>query len=248
MKRTYQIMAVILIVFSHAVYAGVYMKQKRHTDAFQMMGQSQPAKDMIEEIWLTDNGFRSDNQEQSMIYDLKKNVMIMLDHQKKTYSEMQVGKEMFPGMPDQEDETEAAQFQNMMKTMMKMEVSVEPTSEKKTIHQWPCRKYIMTVNMAMGQFRMEIWATEALKVDADLYKKFSAGMLSAMPGMQQAVSQMQSEMEKIKGVQVMNISTNQVMGQTMKTTMELLEFKEGKAPADLMQLPAGYKKQNIHGM
>jgi len=95
---------------------------------------------------------------------------------------------------------------------------------------------------------MEIWATEVLKVDSKLYQQFSAGMLSAMPGMQQAASQIQSEMEKIKGVQVMNISSNQVMGQTVKSTTELIEFKQGKAPDGLMSIPTGYRKQTVHGM
>jgi hypothetical protein len=64
-----------------------------------------------------------------------------------------------------------------------------------------------------------------------------------MPGMQGSMETMKKEMEKIKGVQVMTVSSVIMMGQPQKTTTELLEFKEGKAPADIFAIPAGYKKQ-----
>jgi hypothetical protein len=32
------------------------------------------------------------------------------------------------------------------------------------------------------------------------------------------------------------------MGQTMSSSTELLEFKDGTAPANLLKIPAGYKK------
>jgi hypothetical protein len=53
-------------------------------------------------------------------------------------------------------------------------------------------------------------------------------------------------MKKIKGTQVMTISTNQIMGQKIKSTTELVEIKEGKAPADLLKIPSGYTKGQPH--
>jgi len=246
MFRKLQLSAIILLFVCHTLSAGVFMKQKHHSDAVQMMGQTQPAKDFVETIWITEDGFRSDSEERSMIFDAKKKRMVIADHQNKTYHEMNMGQSPFPA--GGEGGEDAAQFQNMMKNMMKMEIDVQPTSERKTIRGWDCKKYILTITMAMGQFNQEIWATETLKVNTSLYEQFSAGMLLSMPGMQQAASQMEAEMKKIKGVQVQNISTNQVMGQTMKSTTELLEFKEGKAPAGLLKIPAGYKKQEMQGM
>lgn len=102
--------------------------------------------------------------------------------------------------------------------------------------------------MTMGKFQTEIWATESLKIDPKLYQKFSSSMFSAMPGMQQASAQIPQEMQKIKGVQVMSISSNQIMGQTVQSKTELLEFREGQEPANLLAIPAGYKKQNFEGM
>ena len=50
------------------------------------------------------------------------------------------------------------------------------------------------------------------------------------------------ELKKIKGVQVYTEQTITMMGQPMKSTIELMEIKEGKAPSNIFELPTGYKK------
>jgi len=65
-----------------------------------------------------------------------------------------------------------------------------------------------------------------------------------MPGMQDAADQMMKEMKKIKGVQVLNISTMNFMNQTTKSTTELLDFKKGNAPSGILKVPSGYKKKS----
>jgi len=127
--------------------------------------------------------------------------------------------------------------------MMKMDASVQETTETKTINKWKCRKYLVTITSAMGPMNTEVWATEDLKVDKKIYDQLASRMFSAMPGMQGSMESMKKEMEKIKGVQVMTVSSIIMMGQPQKTTTELLEFKDAKAPADIFAIPAGYKKQ-----
>jgi hypothetical protein len=234
-----------VILLACSLSAGVYMKQKSHTDAMQIMGQTQPAKDTVQEIWITEQGFRSDNPEQSVIFDQQKGTMTVLDHQQKTYFEIPMGQDMIPGMMEGNEEG-AAEMQQMMSQMMKMDILVEPTGEVKTIHDWPCKKYIMKINMAMGTIENEIWASESLSIDPKLYQQFSSSMFRMMPGMQQSIAKLQEEMKKIKGTQVMTISTNQIMGQKINSTTELVEIKEGKAPADLLKIPSGYTKGQPH--
>jgi hypothetical protein len=94
----------------------------------------------------------------------------------------------------------------------------------------------------MGTINSEIWATQEIKFDGDLYAKYSAGMLAQMPGMTQNISAIMQEVEKIKGVHVYSKQTTTMMGQSMKSSVELLEFKEGKAPIGVFDLPSGYKK------
>ena len=235
----------LVIMMTAGLSAGVYMKQKSHTDAMQFMGQTQPARDTVQEIWITEEGFRSDSPEQSMVFDRHKGTMIMLDHQLKTYFEMPMGQEMMPGLMEGNEE-EGADMQQMMSQMMKMDIEVEPTGEVKTIRSWPCKKYIMKITMAMGTIVNEIWASEAISIDPKLYQQFSSNMFGMIPGLQQSIDKLQQEMKKIKGINVMTLSTNQVMGQQIKSSTELLEIREGKAPADLLTIPSGYKMGQPH--
>ncbi|RJP93726.1 MAG: DUF4412 domain-containing protein [Desulfobacteraceae bacterium] len=236
-------MAVVLTLASTSS-ADIYMKQKVHTDAVQMMGMTQPANDLIAEIWVTEKGFRSDDPANSTIMLGKEQKMIILDHAAKTYAEHPLNmNEMMAEMSKDKSPEEKAMMNQMMQKMMQMDASVQETADKKTINHWKCRKYILTINSAMGPITSEIWATEDLKVNKKVYEQLATRMLASMPGLQSSMESMKKEMEKIKGVQVMTISTFTMMNQPHKSTTELLEFKEGTAPAGIFTIPAGYKKQ-----
>ena len=237
-------MAMILLAIPQPASADIYMKQKQHTDATQIMGMSQPARDTIVEIWITEKGFRSDDPAHSSILLGKEQKIIMIDHAAKTYMEQPMNmSDMMAEMGKDKSPQERAAMNKMMQGMMKMDVSVQETPETKTINKWKCRKYLVTITSAMGPMNTEVWATEDLKVDKKIYDQFASRMFSAMPGMQGSMESMKKEMEKIKGVQVMTVSSIIMMGQPQKTTTELLEFKDAKAPADIFAIPAGYKKQ-----
>lgn len=247
MKRltTLMVLAIAAVLIIPTISsADIYMKQKQHTDATQMMGMAQPARDVIMEIWISSKGFRSDNPQHSsiMLADAKK--MIMIDHAKKTYMEQPLNMDemMAGGMPKGKSPEEEAAMKQMMQNMMKMDATVVDTGEQKTINNWKCKKYIATINSAMGKITNEIWATEDLKVDKKVYDQMASRMMSAMPGMQSSMESFQKEMEKIKGVQVLTVSTFTMMNQPHRSTTELVEFKEGNAPANIFDIPAGYKK------
>ncbi len=70
-------------------------------------------------------------------------------------------------------------------------------------------------------------------------------MLAQLPGMGQNISAVTQELKKIKGVQVYSEQTITMMGQPMKSSIELMEFKEGKAPDNVFDLPADYKKAGV---
>ncbi len=245
--KTLKLLGLVLgiCLITTAARADVYMKQKQHRDSMTIMGQEQPAEDLIDEVWITDKGMRSDNAKASIIIQPDAGKMIMIDHQKRTYSEMpfNMGKMLEKEMADA-DEEERAAFQGMMGKMMKIDVTVEPTGETKKIKKWNCRKYNMTMTMFSGTVSNEIWATEDVEIDQNLYNKFRTGGMLSMPGMQESVAAMETELKKIKGVQVLNISSSQMMGHTVKSSTELLEFKTAKAPANLFAIPAGYTKES----
>ena len=70
-------------------------------------------------------------------------------------------------------------------------------------------------------------------------------MMAGMPGMQNSMKDMSREMKKIKGVRVYTSMTQDMMGQKIRRTTELLEFKKDNAPAGLFKIPRGYKKTTV---
>lgn len=246
MKRPLSIAVLLIFAFMSVPavsMADIYMKRKRHMDAVKVMGAEQPASDVIEEIWITKKGFRSDDAQKSMMMLTDQQKMIMIDHASKTYFEkaMDMSDMMDQSLAGKSPE-EAAAMQQMMKSMMKMDVTVKPTDEKKEIKGWMCKKYILIMNTLMGAINNEIWATEELKVDQEMYDQLLSSMTSMMPDMSGTIKGLQEEMKKIKGVQVMSITTQNIMNQTQTSTTELMEFKEKQAPKTLFQIPAGYVK------
>lgn len=235
-----------ILVTSLAFSADLYFKQQQHTDAVTMMGQTQPERNFVSETWMTPTRSMTSNEDSKIVIDFEGKTISMADHKKKTIMQMPLD---FSKMADQAggdmSAKEKAEFLKMMGKLMDVKVSVQPTNEKKKIRQWQCQKYLQTIEMGMGKITSEIWATPEIKIDYDLYAKYSAAMFASMPGMSQNLGAMMNELKKIKGVQVYVVQKTEMMGQTFGSTTEMLEFKEGKAPANAFDLPAGYKTQSM---
>jgi hypothetical protein len=236
----------IVLLLPHATQADVFMKQNQHTDAMSIMGQTQPAEDLVTEIWITDTKMVSSNAKQKLVFDLTKKVVTFANHEQKTVATMPMD---FSKMMDQQagdmSAEDKADFQQFMGRMMNIKVNVQPTSEKKKIGQWNCTKYIQTMKMGMGTITSEIWATTDINIDQDLYAQFTTAVMAQMPGVSQNAAEIIKESKKIKGVQVFTTQTTEMMGQSFGSTVELLEYKEGKAPISAFAMPAGYKEQTM---
>jgi hypothetical protein len=242
----------VLLMIPISSQADIFMKQKNHTDGMQIMGQTQAAKDEIQTIWIAEEKIRSDSEEGSMILRLDQGKIYFIDHAKKTYSEMPM--EMGMMMDEQikksmEEEGMGSEEQQaamgMMQGMTQMKITITPTTEKKKIGNWNCQKYNQELVMMMGPMHGEIWATEDLKMDYDLYNKYMAAMMGKGGMFGDFMSQIVTEMKKINGVPVLTVSTMNMMGTSIKSTQELIEYKEGTAPAGHFNIPSGYKKTEM---
>jgi len=229
--------------------ADMRLTQKHHQDAFTMMGKTQPAKDYTGTMWITSDKARNDMDEKSTIVRLDRNVMIVLDHVKKTWMEIPLNfAEAAKKQMEKEgaSEEELAQLpeamRNLMKGAMGMKITVTETGETKTINGWKCRKYIQKIE-GMVSSDSEVWASQDVKLDEKLLAKFNAAMMATMPGLKESLGDLQKQMEKIRGVTVLTTTASTVMNANMKSSVELLEVKEGSAPAGIFEAPAGYKKQ-----
>lgn len=241
-------LACFLLLTAVGLQADIYMKQKTHTDALKMMGMTQPAKDEITVIWIGKDRSRNDTGDQkTTIMRMDKGLLYKIDHKKKTYQEMPLSiKQMIDeNVADKGKEAEeaAALAQEMAEAFAEsMEVKVTPTNEKQKIGSWNCRKYLLDTSMAMGDTKSEVWATEELKIDWKSYLRLTNAMMAGSPGFENMIDKIYKEMSKIKGVIVLQLNTTNVMNTEVKSSTELLEFKEQAAPDGTYEPPAGYKK------
>ena len=232
----------IVIAYASLSNAAVMIKQDVHTDSFEVMGQKQPAQNETNVIWLGEGAARMDQADtNSWIVYPDRNLVIELNHNSKTYSEIPVGEGSgMTGMADEEHgkSSDAEKVSQMMKALMKMEVKVTPTDETKKIRDWNCRKYIVETKMGMGTSSSETWTTEDIKADYDLFYAISKAFMSSIPGYKDIVD----EMKKLEGLAVYTEGTANVMGTQVKTVTEVVDYKDGPAPEGIFDIPAEYTK------
>ena len=237
MKNLIRTITIILLtaILINGAQADVFIKEKEHSDPVAFMGQNQPAKEKIKTTWITTDKVRSDDTEISVIMRLDKGLLYILQHKQKVYMEVPLNFTASAAIEPTGD--------------MGIKVTVTPTQETKKINLWNCKKYIMKMEMGGMGFatESEIWTTEDIKIDPALYAKFTGALMAANPILASSLHSMVEEMKKMKGVHVLNMTSVQMMGQTIKTSTELIEFKEGKAPQGIFELPAGYAKQSMMG-
>jgi len=240
-----------LLAASTAARADFYIKQVKHTDPFTVMGQTQAAKDETNVTWLSKTMGRFDNEDgTSVIVDPGKQVMYWLNHAEKTYSEMPLAMgdiidkmvESASEDADEEGKAMAEQMGKLAGSMMQMEIKVTKTQETKKIEKWNCRKYIITVKMAMGGATSESWATTDIKIDPELYWVTANAFLSQQPGFEESFK----EMKKIEGIVVYQETTSKAMGAEVKMIDKVVDIQEKAAPAGTFSVPSGYKK--VEGM
>ncbi len=240
MGKTIRIMFLTLILVSilgGQVLADSYFKQATHVDAFEMMGQKSPEKNDTSIVWLTEGKACSQTgNDESVIFDAKKGLIYMVDHEKKQYSVISM--DLF-GEGSKEDASRSEEMAKMMEAMGgSMEITVTPTDETSKIGDWNATKYNVDIKIAMMPSKQEVWATEDIKIDYTMFNAVSSGMMAQMPGFEKIVE----EMKQIKGIPVKTVTRTSAMGGEIVTSMNLIEYAEKDAPDGVFDIPEGYKK------
>ncbi len=235
LNRFLIIVSVLLLMIT-LVHADAFFKQVQETDAFTMMGQSQPAQKVVQDIWIGENRIYAGSEKQSALMDLGNKVMYILNHAEKSYIKMPL--DFASG------QTSDAEFKPKTEINgQSLKLSVQAMDETKEINGWNCRKYLQTMETMMGPAKSELWATTDIPFDYEPMLKLSATMLSQQPGLQDSQDDIFAELSKIKGITVESITTMTVMGNEIKTKTTLQEFKQAEPPAGIYELPAGYSEK-----
>lgn len=245
MKRRLSLLIFLLITLTMLYslsYADIYMRQKKHVDGMTIMGRTQPSRDFIVQTWLTLDKVSVEDSKSKTVIEFDKNTITVADHNEKTIMTMPMNfSEIADKQSDGMSKEDSEEFNKFMGNMMQVSVKVTKTDEKKKIGKWNCTKYIQVMSTGMGEFKSEIWATEDIDVDRELYAKYMSAIKGTMPGMNENMKEIIKETQKIKGMEVYSEQTTEIMGQTMRSSTELLEYKKGKAPASAFDMPKGYR-------
>ncbi|UCE41734.1 MAG: DUF4412 domain-containing protein [Candidatus Aminicenantes bacterium] len=237
-KKVFFLAPAILVIIAFAfspilANADHVIKGKKHTDAFNMMGQSQPEKDEETTTWLGKDKMKQDVGETTTLIRLDKNKMYIINHSDKTYSEMDLPFDLEQMLPP-----EAKQ----MLDAMDISSSITDTGETKTINDWNCKKYQIEISvsmMGMGMpINMDMWTSKDLGVDLKEFKELYTKTLAANPMFKDFIQ----DFEKIDGYPVLTEFSMDMMGTEQKYTEEVISVEKMGAPAGTYDLPEGYTK------
>jgi hypothetical protein len=174
------------------------------------------------------------SSKQSTIIDLTKKVMYLVNHTNRTYVEMQLPVDITKYLPD-----EMAQMVGQM--VNSITVQVTPTGKKKKIGRWDCDEYDVVMDMMMMKVNMKVWATTDVPFS---WEKVSKEMMAQVMAAQLRLNeQALSEFQKIKGQWIASETSMSVMGNTVRSTTEVVDITKKDAPAGVYHVPDGYTKK-----
>ena len=224
---------ILIALTTGLVTADIYIKQKIHTDAVSMMGQNQPAVDDFSEIWFTENKMAMHSPGTSIIVDMDKKVVLMVNTEGKTYVEMEIPVDFSKYIPE-----ELAQMAQMM---LNTSVTVQPTGESMTINAWKCDGYDVNMDMMMFKMKTKVWASKDVPFD---WKELTNKYMEMSKVTLRLNDQSINEMAKIEGYQIKSETTMNMMGSDINSYQEVVEISEKAAPVGTYTVPEGFLKQD----
>ena len=227
----------MLLLTAGVAAADTKIVRMSHTDAFTMMGQTQPAQDEQSVTWMGDGRMRMDRGGSTFIVrpDLKQ--LLFVDHGTKTYRKVDLPidmtKLMPPGMGEQ------------MMQMMKFQATVTPSAETRPVEKWTARRFDVSLTSMMMNMKSTVWATKEVKLDISTYNDLHEQIVLMQPGMSAVIN----EMRKIEGFPVLTEGVVTMMGSEVKNSEKVTAVEEGlTAPAGTYDPPAGYTEQEFDFM
>jgi hypothetical protein len=239
MKKKYFLMIPASLIITALVFsptlaqADHLIKGIKHTDAFSMMGQSQPEKDEETTTWLGNDKMRQDVGDVTTLIRLDNNKMYIINHADKTYSEINLPFNLEEMMPPEAKQMLAA---------MDISSNITDTGETQTINSWNCKKYLVEISVSMMgmdmPIQMDMWTSKDLGVNLKEFKELYTKTLAANPMFQDFIQ----DFDKMDGYPVLTEFTMDVMGAQQKYREEVTSVEKTAAPSGTYDLPEGYTK------
>jgi hypothetical protein len=238
-KKLMTLVAIVLLTLVGSAMADTYFVQVAHADAFEIMGQKQPEMNDTTVIWLGDGrSCSTTGSDRAMLYEAGASKMTTVNHGDQTFSDIPLDM-LSDSDQDAGEMDEDQQALAMARAMMgELEVTVTPTEETGKVGDWSARKFDVAIALGLMKIDQEIWATDEIDADADMYNALRDGMMARMPGFEKLIN----AMKQIEGMPVKTVSTVNAMGQQLTTTTTLIEYDQRDAPVGIYDIPEDYKK------
>jgi len=223
------LMIALVLLGAGFLQAGVYLEQQMHSDAVTIMGQTQPARDSIQKIYLENNRMASENDNMTMVVRLDLKKIYFINHKAKSYMVSDLPLK-FP--PEMEKMFQSFQFQT----------DVRKTGETRQIGGYNCEGVEMNLTGFMNM-KIKMWLTGDIQLPYQEYYNMATEMVAYSPAMKQMMEKMKSLGNKFSVEQEM---TGEVMGAKTRTLTKLVKFENKALPAELFAPPAGYKEKPLN--
>jgi len=210
--------------------------QQSHQDSYTIMGQTHPATDTEQVLWIGDDRVRLDQGDTSVLIRVDREKMYFLDHEDKTSSAVDLPldiKQYLPqGMGDQ------------ITQMMKFEVEVTPTDETRTIGEWTTNRYDVVMTSQMVTVGSIFWVAHDVDLDIDHFYELYEQMVAAQPGMTDVVNAMRS----MKGfvIEQQGEAKMPMMGDvSIKSSQKTVSIEDVTPPGGAYDPPADYTEKEL---
>jgi len=226
-------LASLALLSSPAWCGDTVITTAKHSDAVNMPGQSRPAEDKTEVMWIGKDHMRVEDGTDVTIVrmDLKK--MYMLDTAAKTVTTVDLPFDMKKYLP--------AEMAPMLEQMFpKTPATLTPSTETQKIKDWNATKYTLTKPMPRGgQMTQVMWVTKDVAIDRTGWQDMFAAQMASNP----FAGGMADEMKKLDGITVLTERTVSMMGNEMKSKDSVASIETKDAPPGHYEVPAGYTEK-----
>jgi hypothetical protein len=214
-----------LALAAGAAGADTLLTLKSHQDAVELAGQSQPAQDTTVEVWVGKDQISRADEKSTLI--VRPDEMIVVNHAAKTYTVLD--------LPLDFDELVPPEMKQMA-AMFKLSAEVTPTEERKKIGDWNVRRYDIEMTNPSGMaITTVMWTTKDLDLEYPSYEKLAAQTMAMAGG-----AELAAEMAKLEGFPVLQETTIDMAGNTVKNSEELVSVEKKDPPAGVYAAPEGY--------
>ncbi|HUG44259.1 MAG TPA: DUF4412 domain-containing protein [Acidobacteriota bacterium] len=194
--------------------------------------------------YLSQTALREESSDGSdMIMYLAERRFVLIDHEKKTYSEISVDDlqnrldEVSKAMSDPENQ----QAMEMLKQMMgggSGEVTVRHIGDGGSVAGFSTQKY----EIKMAPMEMTLWATPEIEPPAAYFDMMNFN-IARNPLFDTA--QLIEAFRQVEGFPIKTETRMKLMGMNMETVSEVTNVERGAIDPAKFELPAGYKKSEL---